>query len=434
MVDKPESSDSNDDHAVAPEDIKSVLGDIEPSDLDPHDDDATLLHVLDPEYDDDHEDKCPLCGTDDDDDSVTEAVMSMQTRRKLAMHMRIIAPRLTRLRAMRRMRMASSQSLQYRSRKAALMILRKKVAGQAGAGYSKLSTSSKMGVDRQLMSRYGKNLKSLVTNISRKVLPMVRKKEIGRLMTAHKNQAGKMQTSSHKSAAIHFKKSGFHESEDLDLEEARRSASIDQSGDTADDAARGELIPQLLGAADVPDGRKVTFKDGSKLHIKPVHAQNFMRTYMKLKPNLKVKLSSLMHSQPTLFKKHFMKEEHTIEKQLLLKKNSPDILKAKILKLLAKAQRIYAKEDTGTGAKSSSEVVARSSKLEREALMKRHVTAVTALIKRHKQENEALHDRHSARSKQIGVIKPSKLKEMFFKSSSRIRIPQHHDGAFNASL
>ena len=392
MVDKSESSDSNDDHGVDDEDIKSVLGDIKPSDLDPHDDDATLLHVLDPEYDDDHEDECPLCG--DDDDSVTEAVMSMATRRKLAMHMRIIAPRLARLRAMKRMRMASSQSLQYRSRKAALMILRKKVAGQAGAGYSKLSTSSKIGVDRQLMSRYGKNLRSIVTNISRKVLPMVRKKEIGRLMTAHNNQAGKMAPSSHKSAAIHFRKSGFHESEDL--EEARRSASIDQSGDTADDAARGELIPQLLGAADVPDGRKVTFKDGSKLHIKPIHAHNFMRTYMKLKPDLKVKLSSLMHSQPTLFKKHFMKEEHAIEKQIALKKNSPEILKAKILKLLAKAQRIYTKEEDATGTESSREAIARSSKLEKEAL-----------VKKHERENDALRNRHSSRAKQIRVIKPS---------------------------
>ena len=136
------------DDEISDSELSSVLDKHSPSDLDPHPSDAPYAHVLD-----------DLLG-----DDLEEGVLSTQSRQKLASRMRAMASKLTRMRSMKRFRMAPSAHLQYRARKAAIMALRRRVAGDRGKRYSDLSPSERVQIDKQVLSRFGKNFRVIVTN------------------------------------------------------------------------------------------------------------------------------------------------------------------------------------------------------------------------------------------------------------------------------
>jgi hypothetical protein len=90
-----------------------------------------------------------------------------------------------RLRAIKKKRMATPDRLKYRARKAALNILRRRAAGSRGAKYASLSRTDKINIDRQLNNRYkGPALRKIVDRFSKRMLPMIRKKEMERLKKA----------------------------------------------------------------------------------------------------------------------------------------------------------------------------------------------------------------------------------------------------------
>ena len=110
------------------------------------------------------------------DDYLEERVMTFQQRVKAARRMKIRAPRLSRQRKMKAKRMAPASRLKYRARKGAIAALRKRIAGKRGANYGKLSIAQKITIDRQIEKRRG-----MIDKIAKRLLPKVRKAEVGRL-------------------------------------------------------------------------------------------------------------------------------------------------------------------------------------------------------------------------------------------------------------
>ena len=112
----------------------------------------------------------------EDEEELEEAVMTPQQRKKRSMIMKRLAPRLKikRLRAMKKA--ATPDKLLKRAKKAALGILRKKVAGKLGAAYQTLKPAAKVAVDK-LVDRHRFKLDKL----AKRMLPDLRAKDKARV-------------------------------------------------------------------------------------------------------------------------------------------------------------------------------------------------------------------------------------------------------------
>jgi len=135
--------------------------------------DETELDELDEEIDNEVEMMM------EDDALLERAPLTLQQRIKKARTMRRLAPRLKRQRQIKKFRMAPTERLQQRARKAARNLLRKKFAGEKGAKYATLPTAQKISVDR-LISTKG----PMIDKIAKRMMPMIRKKEIERIRQA----------------------------------------------------------------------------------------------------------------------------------------------------------------------------------------------------------------------------------------------------------
>ena len=118
-----------------------------------------------------------IVGQDIEKENVSEAkVLSIQTRQKLAQRMKGMSKRLARLRQIKAKTMPAQQRLRMRARKAAIMMLRKRATGKKDLQYSSLSKSQRIAVDNALVNRFGKSLNSTVDKLSKRIMPMIRKK------------------------------------------------------------------------------------------------------------------------------------------------------------------------------------------------------------------------------------------------------------------
>lgn len=252
------------DHDVTDDEIDDLWSTHSPEDLDPTDapEDERFDDVL-CDIDNDGDNDCA-----DDHDEIDEAVVSMQRRMRLASRMRMMAPRLARLRATRRMRMAPTERLQYRARKAALMIIRKRVAGaNTVAHYSKLSPSQRISIDKQIQQRYGKNLTKVIGSMAQRLLQIVRRKETQRLATAR-----------------------AHANESISVVEKMEHGGAD-AGDT-------NLIYQMGKVFDAgARGHNVMFSDGSSIHMHPRHAKHVILAYRKLRTPIEKQQFTLKHGK-----------------------------------------------------------------------------------------------------------------------------------------
>ena len=111
------------------------------------------------------------------------APLTLQQRIKKARIMKRLAPKLKRQRQIKKFRMAPTERLVQRARKLARNLLRKKMAGKRGENYNKLSASQKIQVDQLIQKKA-----SSVERIAKRLLPMVRKKEIERIRSAHSSK------------------------------------------------------------------------------------------------------------------------------------------------------------------------------------------------------------------------------------------------------
>ena len=102
--------------------------------------------------------------------------LTVQQRMAIGRRMKKLAPKMARARKIKAKRMADPRQLKIRSQKAAIAIVRKKVAGEKGANYKNLSPSDKMNVDKLVQKK-----SALIQKLAKKQLPLMRKKEQERL-------------------------------------------------------------------------------------------------------------------------------------------------------------------------------------------------------------------------------------------------------------
>ena len=152
-----------------------------------------ILPFTDKELDDMYDD---LIDDEDDWDDIDWAVngtdtdfteerapLTLQQRQKKRLQMRRLAPIIARKRKIALRKKANRGQLEKRARKAAIMIIKKKVAGARGADYKNLKPSEKIGVDRLAAKKMG-----MVSKIARKLLPKIHKKENERFKNLNKSK------------------------------------------------------------------------------------------------------------------------------------------------------------------------------------------------------------------------------------------------------
>jgi len=102
--------------------------------------------------------------------------LTLAQRMKKRILMRRLAPVIARKRKITMRRKAGREQLTKRARRAALLLLKKRVAGNKGKKYKSLSPSEKIGIDRLVQKKLG-----LVDKIARRLLPKMLKKETERM-------------------------------------------------------------------------------------------------------------------------------------------------------------------------------------------------------------------------------------------------------------
>lgn len=102
--------------------------------------------------------------------------LSISQRKAIGRRMKRLAPKMQRLKKMKAKRMANADVIKKRANKAAINVIRKKVAGDRGTNYANLSPTDKIQVDKLVQKK-----SALIPKIAKKLLPKVRKAEIERL-------------------------------------------------------------------------------------------------------------------------------------------------------------------------------------------------------------------------------------------------------------
>ena len=111
----------------------------------------------------------------EEDGQLTEA-MTIQQRRARSLIMRKFKVKIASARRRLRKKAATMDKLKIRARKAAIRIIRKRIAGKKGEDYNNLSPSEKMLVDKRVEKK-----RSAIDKIAKRLLPMVRKADLLKL-------------------------------------------------------------------------------------------------------------------------------------------------------------------------------------------------------------------------------------------------------------
>lgn len=111
-------------------------------------------------------------------------VLNIAQRKKRALTMRRFKNKMKIHRKRQAKRIATRERVGKRSRRAAIRVLRKRLAGQKrGGSYADLSSAEKMVIDKRVRQRQG-----LVTKLAKRLMPKVRKQEHARLKSSHKRK------------------------------------------------------------------------------------------------------------------------------------------------------------------------------------------------------------------------------------------------------
>lgn len=117
------------------------------------------------------------------EEEIDEAVLTFSQRRQRALAMRKNERKIEVARERLKNRVANSEHLVGRARKAAIKILRKKVAGDRGANYESLPVADKITVDKLVEKRKG-----AIAKIAARLLPKIRQAEFQRVAALSKNK------------------------------------------------------------------------------------------------------------------------------------------------------------------------------------------------------------------------------------------------------
>ena len=108
-------------------------------------------------------------------------VLNFQQRLKKSRLMKRLAPKIARMRKIAAKKMKSTAKLFKLAQKAAIRLVRKKVAGKKGENYANLSPADKMNVDKKVQMK-----KPMIQKIARRLLPSVRKSTMDKIAQARK--------------------------------------------------------------------------------------------------------------------------------------------------------------------------------------------------------------------------------------------------------
>lgn len=268
-------------------------------------------------------------------DTVDEAVATLAQRMKMSMRMRRLAKRYAMIRKLKAKRMAPADRLRYRSRKAALMAIRRRILGK-NKTYAELSKQQRISLDQQIARRFGNKLGARIDMISKRLLPAVRKKEMERVAqarsaTPQNNEAALDKSHLHLTDAGETKKKHIRVFEEL-FAEARKSASVDQG-------AEGDLniIYQLRKVQRLGANFKVTWTDGTKSAVSIAHAVKAQDMYKKL-----MSAPGVSGAQKQRFVRKLGKSDDsfhsTIKEEVELDeaKSNPAMIRAKLIAKMAK--------------------------------------------------------------------------------------------------
>jgi len=117
-------------------------------------------------------------------DVIHERVVTLQQRRVRANQMRRQSSRLTRARAISRLKLATGKQLERRAHQAAKQNIRRRFAGSRGVEYHNLGPSDKVSVDRQIDAKV-KNIQALV----QRIIPRIKQADVKRLQAVRTGKA-----------------------------------------------------------------------------------------------------------------------------------------------------------------------------------------------------------------------------------------------------
>lgn len=113
--------------------------------------------------------------------TLEEVKITPAMRRQRAIVMKRHAKKIATARKRAEKRVAGKEKLHKRSRKAAINVMRSKVAGQKGKNYGDLSHSEKSAIDKKVQSK-----KTTVDRIAKRLLPKIKRKESSKFSRAGK--------------------------------------------------------------------------------------------------------------------------------------------------------------------------------------------------------------------------------------------------------
>jgi hypothetical protein len=108
--------------------------------------------------------------------------LTIQQRMQRSRTLKRLQPKLQRFKKIRAKRMADEPRLKKKARKAAIAILRKKVAGDRGKNYANLPSSDKIAIDRLIAKKT-----AMIDKLAKRLMPKIRKQEIERVKQARQS-------------------------------------------------------------------------------------------------------------------------------------------------------------------------------------------------------------------------------------------------------
>lgn len=120
----------------------------------------------------------------EEDTLLDEAPLNLQQRRKRSLMMRRYKGKIAAARRRLAKRPATKERLQKRSRKAAIQIIRKLVAGKKGIKYNELSAAEKQQIDTRVAKK-----KAAVDRIAKRLMPKLKRADLERISSKNKTKS-----------------------------------------------------------------------------------------------------------------------------------------------------------------------------------------------------------------------------------------------------
>ena len=240
----------------------------------------------------------------EEDEALTEA-LSVTQRRNRSLVMRKYRVKIDAARKRLSKKPATMEKLKVRARKAAINILRRRLAGKKGENYANLTPSEKSMVDQRVEKRKG-----AIAKIATRLLPTIRRADLQKLSGA----------SASKSSDNSTKRESF----DADFENFLEESTIN------------EEFELLFESED--DAKDTTSEMKKSVYTKRYHQMYTKEGSIKLDKRFRAFRTKKLEEGQVL---DAVKEKHKDEKEAMVKRHSTEKTTAKIRDIRAKVQEEF---------------------------------------------------------------------------------------------